>query len=239
MFSLHRPVVGDKVCTMIIVQDKIDIIDQACSSFGVQSFADLGCVWGVDGAYTFHALDKHTVNDAVMVDTNITPTVSDRAKNYPQLRLINGNFGSQAVVDQVGRVDAVFLFDVLLHQVAPDWDTILEMYAKNVRVFVIYNQQWTGSDTTVRLLDLGEEEYFHNIPADTKQEPYKDLFKRLDEKHPYADRPWRDVHSIWQWGITDDDLESTAARLGFKLRYKKWGGKWGENFENRAFIFSR
>lgn len=225
---------------MNLVQDKIDLIDQAFSSFGVHSFADLGCVWGVEGGYTFHALDKHKVTDAVMVDTTFTPIVTDRAKEYPQLRLINGSFGDQSVVDQVGNVDAVFLFDVLLHQVAPDWDTILEMYAKNIRVFVIYNQQWTGSDTTVRLLDLGEEEYFRNVPSDPKQEPYKNLFKKLDEPHPHAGgRLWRDVHSIWQWGITDDDLESTAARLGFKLRYKKWGGKWGENFENQAFIFSR
>ncbi|HEX7323122.1 MAG TPA: class I SAM-dependent methyltransferase [Mycobacterium sp.] len=224
---------------MSIIKDKIDVIDQAFSSFGVQSFADLGGIWGVEGAYTFHALDRYKVTDAVLVDTNISETVAASAKNYPQLRLINGNFGSQAVVDQVGRVDAIFLFDVLLHQVAPDWDIILELYAKNVRVFVIYNQQWTGSDTTVRLLNLGEKEYFRNVPADPKQEPYKNLFKKLDQKHPFADRTWRDVHSIWQWGITDHDLESTAARLGFKPVYKKWGGKFGENFENQAFIFAR
>jgi hypothetical protein len=239
MFSLQRPVVGDKVHTMSIVKDKVDIIDQAFSSFGVQSFADLGAVWPVEGAYTLHALDKYPVKDAVLVDANITPSVIDRAKKYPQLRLINGNFGSKAVVDQVGRVDAIFLFDVLLHQVAPDWDTILEMYAKNVRIFAIYNQQWTGSDFTVRLLDLGEKEYFRNVPADPKEEPYRNLFKKLDQKHPYADRPWRDVHSIWQWGITDDDLEATAARLGFKLLFMKWCGKWGEHFESKAFIFSR
>jgi hypothetical protein len=224
---------------MSIDRDKVDIIDQAFSSFGVQSFADLGAVSPPEGAYTFYAVDKYPVKDAVLVDTNVTQTVTDRAKNYPQLRVINGNFGSQAVVDQVGRVDAIFLFDVLLHQVAPDWDTLLEMYAKNVRVFAIYNRQWTGSDTTVRLLDLGEKEYFRNVLADPKEEPYKDLYKKLDQKHPYADRPWRDVHSIWQWGITDDDLESTAARLGFRLLYKKWCGKLGEHFENWAFIFSR
>jgi hypothetical protein len=71
------------------------------------------------------------------------------------------------------------------------------------------------------------------------KEPYKDLFKKLDQKHPHAGTLWRDVHSIWQWGITDDDLELTAARLGFELVYMKWCGKWGEHFENKAFIFSR
>jgi hypothetical protein len=239
MFSLQRPVVGDKVHTMSIVKDKVDIIDQAFTSFGVQSFADLGAVRVKEGAYTFHALDTYPEKSAVLVDTDIPPTVIDCAKRYPQLRLINGNFGSRAVVNQVGRVDAIFLFDVLLHQVAPDWDTILEMYAKNVRVVGIYNQQWTGADTTVRLLDLGEKEYFRNVPVDPKKEPYRDLFKKLDQKHPYADALWRDVHSIWQWGITDDDLELTAARLGFKLVYMKCCGKWGEHFENKAFIFSR
>jgi hypothetical protein len=239
MSNLHRPDVGDKVHNMILDRDKVDIIDQAFSSFGVQSFADLGAVRAKEGGYTFHALDKYPAEYAVLVDTDITPALVDCAKNYPQLHLINGNFGSRAVVDEVGRIDAIFLFDVLMHQAAPDWDTVLEMYAKNVRVFGIYNQQWTSADTTVRLLDLGEKEYFRNVPVDPKDETYRDLFKKLDQKHPYADTLWRDVHSIWQWGITDEDLESTAARLGFKLVYMKCCGRLGEHFENKAFIFSR
>jgi hypothetical protein len=224
---------------MGVARDKVDIIDQAFSSFGVQSFADLGAVRAKEGAYTFHALEKYPAKHAVLVDTYITPALIDCANRYPGLNLVEGDFGSQAVVNQIGKVDAIFLFDVLLHQVAPDWDTLLEMYAKNVRTFGIYNQQWIGSDATVRLLDLGEKEYFRNVPVDPKEEPYSGLFEKLDQKHPYADTLWRDVHSIWQWGITDDDLESTAARLGFKLVYMKWCGKLGENFENKAFIFSR
>lgn len=244
--NLRRPNAGDKMRAMsivndklAIVRDKVEIIDQAFSSFGVQSFADLGAVRAKQGAYTFHALDNYPAKRAVLVDIDMTPTLIDRAKEYPQLHLVNGDFGSQAVVDQVGKVDAIFLFDVLLHQVAPDWDTVLEMYAKNVRVLGIYNQQWRGADTTVRLLDLGEKEYFRNVPVDPKEETYKGLFKKLDQKHPYANAMWRDVHSIWQWGITDDDLVSTAARLGFKLVYMKWCGDLGEHFENKAFIFSR
>lgn len=224
-----------------ILQDKVDIIDQAFSSLDIESFADLGGVWRVEGGYTFHALDKHKVKDAALVDTHLTPTVVNRAKSYPQLRLINGNFGSQEVADKVGRVDAVLLFDVLLHQVAPDWDVILETYAKNVRALVIYNQQWTGSGSNVRLLDLGEEEYFRNVPHKRRQENYKNLFGKLDEIHPEHDRPWRDVHHIWQWGITDADLESKVGELGFQLQYKKNCGRFGRlpNFENHAFIFAR
>jgi hypothetical protein len=239
MSNLIRPDVLDNFQPMSIARDKVEIIDQAFSSFGVQSFADLGAVRTKEGAYTFHALDNYPANYAALVDSDLPPTLIECAKRYPQLHLINGDFGSRAVVDQIGRVDAIFLFDVLLHQVAPDWSTTLEMYAKNVRVLGIYNQQWTGTDTTVRLLDLGEKEYFRRVPVDPKSETYEGLFDKLDQKHPYADALWRDVHSIWQWGITDEDLVSTAARLGFKLVYMKWCGNLGEHFENKAFIFAR
>lgn len=225
----------------LIVSEKIGLIDQSFSSLGIQSFADLGGVWRVEGAYTFHALDKHKIKDAVLVDTHLTSPVVARAKAYPQLRLINGNFGNRAVADEVGNVDAVLLFDVLLHQVSPDWDTILEMHAKHVSSFLIFNQQWTGSEKTVRLLDLGEKEYFRNVPHSRRQENYKNLFEKLDQKHPDHNRPWRDVHHIWQWGITDADLESKITQLGYKLMYKRNCGRFGRlpNFENHAFIFSR
>lgn len=125
-----------------LVRGKINLIDRAFTSCRIESFADLGAVWGVEGAYTFRALDKYPVKEAVLVDGRITPTVAARANSYPQLRVIEGNFGDQEIADKVGNVDALFLFDVLLHQVSPDWDTILDMYAKNVRCLLIYNQQW-------------------------------------------------------------------------------------------------
>lgn len=121
--------------------------------------------------------DKYPVKEAVLVDGRITPTVAARANSYPQLRVIEGNFGDQEIADKVGNVDALFLFDVLLHQVSPDWDTILDMYAKNVRCLLIYNQQWIGSTTTVRLLDLGEKHYFRNVPHSKLNKAYRDLFQ--------------------------------------------------------------
>lgn len=191
-----------------LVRGKINLIDRAFTSCRIESFADLGAVWGVEGAYTFRALDKYPVKEAVLVDGRITPTVAARANSYPQLRVIEGNFGDQEIADKVGNVDALFLFDVLLHQVSPDWDTILDMYAKNVRCLLIYNQQWIGSTTTVRLLDLGEKHYFRNVPHSKLNKAYRDLFQKLDKKHPDHDKPWRDIPDIWQWGITDADLES-------------------------------
>lgn len=158
-----------------INKDKIELIDRAFSTLRIQSFADLGGVWRVEGAYTFHALENYKIKSATLADLHLTAKVTDRAKLYPQLRLIQGNFGSEAVVEQIGGVDAILLFDVLLHQVLPDWDAVLESYANKVDTMLIYNQQWMGSDTTVRLLDLGEKEYLRNVPSG--HDEYNGLFK--------------------------------------------------------------
>lgn len=224
-----------------ILRDKLDMIDHAFSSLGVESFADLGGVWGVEGAYTFHALDKHEIKAAALVDTHLTPTVVDRAKSYPQLRLINGNFGDQNVADEVGDVDAIFLFDVLLHQVSPNWDSVLKMYAKMhvCLLFIINNGRVPMAPYDSWIWVRRNISGMCRTPRYRK--PYRNLFEKLDEKHPDHDRAWRDVHHIWQWGITDDDLEAAVARLGFDLKYKKECGRFGRlaNFTNRAFIFSR
>ena len=226
-----------------------ELVDVALGRLGSRSFADLGGVWGVDGGYTFYALERYRPERAVLVDATVTPWVGERARRFRRLELVEGNFGSPDVAARVGTVDAIFLFDTLLHQVAPDWDAVLELYAPRARAIVVYNPQWTGGET-VRLLDLGPEEYFRNVPHDphdpTPLGPdgrplYARLFERLDEIHPVHGKPWRDVHSIWQWGIADADLVGTMSRLGFSLELERSYGRFKalERFERRGFVFVR
>ena len=217
---------------------KLRVIDAALSDPAIRSFADLGGVWAVDGGYTFHALQGHRIDRAVLVDDHITPATEGRAESFSQLELVTGKFGEPEVVDRVGRVGAVFLFDVLLHQVSPDWDRILELYAPQTEVFGIVNPQWIHGAETVRLVDLGRTEYEASVPD---LETHRSLFDRLDERHPDQERPWRDVHEVWQWGITDADLQAKMADLGFTTTHDEDDGEWNglSRFRNRAFVFAR
>ncbi len=220
---------------------KMDLIDRAVRRYGVNSFADLGGVWRVEGGYSFYAASEHGAQ-VRLVDTHPTDTVRSLTKKWPRVSLVEGSFGDPAIVDRVRGVDAVIFYDVLLHQVSPDWNEVLNMYSW-ARVLVIYNQQWTGPET-VRLLDLGREAYFENVPAhehDEASSVYGPLFERLDQPHPdYKDgRKWRDVHHIWQWGITDLDMITRLAGLGYKLEFFENHGRFGKlpRFENHAMIF--
>jgi hypothetical protein len=220
-------------------KDLIDYVFTRCTP-APRSCADLGGVWGVNGSYTFYALETYKPDRAVLVDTDFTEIALERARQFPQFQAVTGNFGDPAVAGQVGDVDAVFLFDVLLHQVKPDWDEVLRLYAGRVKYLVILNQQWT-KEKTVRLLDLGRDEYFHNVPHRPDEPLYRTLFEQMYQINPHHQRIWRDIHNVWQWGITDHDMFETAEKLGFSLQYYKNCGRFGnlENFEDHAFVFRK
>jgi hypothetical protein len=155
--------------------------------------------------------------------------------------LIEANFGNPSVPRQVGSVDAVLFFDTLLHQVKPDWDQVLELYAPLTRHFLVFNPQYLPSGPSVRLLDLGKEGYFRNVPHPPDFDVYQMVFENPDAIHPKHGCPNRDIPNIWQWGITGRDLMRKMESLGFGLAYFRNCGRFGElrNFENHAFIFTR
>jgi len=223
-----------------LVQSKLDMIDFAMNRLRVQSFADLGGVWGVEAGYTFYAL-AHGARTGVLVDTHLTDAVLDKARGCLQLRVVRGNFGADAIAAEVGDVDAVFLFDTLLHQVAPDWDRILDLYSRQARCFLIYNQQWIGPGRRVRLLDLGEDEYFRNAPQLRDEGPTLACSPTRRSASRARRQTVRDVHRIWQWGITDADLLAKMQDLGYRFRFFVNDGRFGslKSFENHAFVFSR
>lgn len=221
-----------------LTQLKKRLIDRTFSRASVRSFADLGGVWAVDAGYTFYALEEHPIERAVLVDDDLTPAVLERGRLHPQLEFLEQNFGGPEVPGTVGQVDAVLLFDVLLHQVAPDWNEILAMYAPKTRAFLIVNPQLVTGEATVRLLDLGRERYVSMVPP---QRSHDEIFDHADEINPRRGRANRDVHDIWQWGIVDADLDARMAALGFTLDYFDNDGPFLglADFENRAYAYVR
>jgi len=219
--------------------EKKELIDRVFSRSVVESFADLGCVWGVDCAYGLYATNKYSPTKVIMVDTHWTDKAKEECAKYPNIITIEDNFGKAYMPEKVGHVDAIILFDILLHQVAPDWDRLLQMYAPYTQCFIIYNRQYIASPISIRLLDLGKEEYFKNVPHDPEHPTYSALFSKMWEINTRHGRIWRDVHHVWQWGITDKDLIYTLEQLNFKLEYFCNHGQQGcpETFESHSFIF--
>jgi hypothetical protein len=221
-----------------LVPLKLATIDAAFALDAVDSVADLGGVWAVEAGYSFHALEQHAPRRAVLVDDDITPGVRERAAAFGQFELLEQNFGLERTPHDVGQIGVVLLFDVLLHQVDPDWDEILRRYAPHTQAFAIVNPMWRHGTQTVRLQELGEARYRQAVPP---QENLEGLFDRLDERNERRGRPWRDVHDVWQWGITDADLRATMDGLGFSAVFAEQHGTWRglDDFEDCAYVFQR
>ena len=221
---------------------KAQAIDHAVEQLGVESFASLE--HGMEyGQYAFYTMGKPSVERGALVDLSPRRSgdqllnVIEQAAEHPGMAVLDTPFADADTVTEVGRVDAVLLFDVLVGLVDPDWDEVLELYAPATSCFVIANPQWEG-DTTVRLIELGRERYLEAVPPTPF---HTDLFDRLDEWHPGQQRPYRDTQGIWQWGITDAELVAKLSELGFSLE-REWSLNppvQTEGFLNKAFVFSR
>ena len=217
---------------------KLRAIDAVFENGRIQSFADVGGVWAVEGGYTFYALEQNYVERAVLIDEEIGETTRKRAKQFPQLELIQARFADSAALDRVREIEAVLLFDVLLHQVAPDWDEVLRRYAEHAEYVIVIQPTYVAGDEAVRLLDLGKERYLEIVPDVPR---HHEVWTKMNEYVPERGRVYRDIHDIWQWGITDRDLTRVAKEVGLDVIYYENGGTWRGQpaFERHAFIFRR
>lgn len=216
---------------------KIEIID-FCLNYdkSISSFADLGGVYSlgkVEGGYTYYILSKYKISDAYLFDDYISPITFRKSLSYPQLTLYQLNFGSTEALSKISNVDVILLFDVLVHQLKPNWDEILEKWAPKTKYFVIYNQQFDAKKT-VRLINLGKEEYFKNVLyKPTQYYNYSLLFTDRDNEV-------RNSTHIWQWGITDNGLRDIMRNLNFEEIYFKEYNRWGKSrFTNKGFVFKK
>ena len=222
--------------------DKLRLIDLVFGHLypDARSVADLGGVWKVDGAYTDYAVKRFHLQRGVLVDTNVSPKVRQLLSNGRPIQIIDGDFTQKAVISQLGDIDVAFFFDVLLHQANPSWSEVLTAYAKQVKCIVIFNQQYIRSEQTIRLTSLPLEQYRELAPKG-RDETYEYIYAHPDEIHPTYMKPWKDIHNVFQWGITDVDLRGHMKLLGFQeLSYRNYG-QFSDlpAFENHSFVFKQ
>ena len=225
---------------LYVNREKFSLIDHVFNNdaISIHSFADLGGVWNVNAAYTLYTLKKYTIDRAFLVDTNFNTIVDKKVKKYSHLHKITGDFTQDDVIDKLKGVDVIFLFDVLLHQVNPDWNVVLEKYSAVTKCIIIYNQQLINADKTLRLTDLSLEEYKALAPA-RNDNLYEYIYTHGQDIHPEYQKPWKDIHNFWQWGITDSDLRNQMKNLKFEEIYYKNHGRFSNlpAFENHSFVF--
>jgi hypothetical protein len=227
---------------LYVNRDKLRLIDHTFNTIAprAKSFADLGGVWKVRGAYSVHTLRHHRIKRGILVDTDFPQGLEERLKSYRQLEIIRGDFALKQNADALGEVDVVYFFDVLLHQANPHWNEVLALYSRVSPCIVVYNQQFTQGEEAIRLTNLPLNKYVELVP-DFRLDIYRWVFDHKSEIHPTYGKPWGDIHNIFQWGITDKALRDTMENLGYEEVYYANHGTFSDlpSFQNHAFVFVR
>ncbi len=224
-------------------QVKLKAIDHAVEELGIRSFVSLE-VGRACGQYALYTIDKPGVRRGALVNVGVGRagdyllSAIEQAAERPGMDVLNGDFSDPRTVDEIGEVDAIMLFDVLIRMVDPDWDQVLELYAPATSCFVIANPQWERGDATIRLIELGREKYLEVVPP---WPAHQELFDQLDAWDAAAERRDGDGVQVWQWGITDSDLMAKMGELGFSLAHEQGLNRPpdSEGFINKVFVFSR
>lgn len=204
-------------------QSKLALVETAHRITEFRSFADLGGCWGVNGAYSFHAAELcgSTLERGFILDGNITPQTRNRAGRHPRVECVETLLGSREAHDAVGFVGAVIMFDVLLHQVKPDWNDFLLAWSRQTDTLVIHNQNWLKTPRTIRFVDRGLEWYRRNVVVWEDENQATELdgwFARHHERDSRGQLK-RDSYDFWQFGIRPLELINLLARHGFELVY--------------------
>ena len=222
---------------------KARAIDYAVDQLGIESFASLE-IGQAFGEYAFYTVDKPTVRRGTLIDVRARRprdqllSAIEQATERPGMEVFDASFADLDTVAELGQVDTILLHDLLMRMVDPDWGRVLELYAPATTSFVIVNPQWEGGEETIRLIELGREQFLKAVPP---WPSHIELFDHLDEWNPGQQRPYRDGTEVWQWGITDADLAAKLDELGFSLE-REWRlnpPPDTEGLVNKAFVFIR
>lgn len=223
--------------------NKTRLIERAFEISPFRSFADLGGCWGVNGGYAFHA--RKVIGDqferGCIVDQHITPLTQERAVAAPGVELITGMLGSAESRAAVGKVDALIMYDIVLHQVAPDWNEFVLNWLGSANVLIIYNQNWLKDRNTVRFVDQGFEWFRDNVFF-TDEKNLKRWFEQHHELDVAQQKLKRDAHNYWQWGITPNDMIDLLYTHGFDLAFMKDYGPFSPRkpwIVNHGMVFAR
>jgi SAM-dependent methyltransferase len=172
-----------------------------------RSFVDVGCMWNVDGAYAFHALDQGAVGVTGIDVMGATDHFhAENARRGSRVTFVQADINDPTLPARLGKVDVVFCSGVLYHMPNP-LTTLEQLRALCGRTLIL------GSATIPEL----------HIPQVAVYYPFLDarfhrtLVRRTDHTKFGLDtafrHDWR--YANWFWGLTPSCVRAMLATTGF------------------------
>ena len=178
-----------------------------------RSFADIGCMWGVNGEYAF-AAERAGAGRVVGVDVfGPTPEFeARREREASRVEFVLGDIVSEETVERVGEVDVVLCAGVLYHHPSP-FDLLVAL-RRICRATLILR---TATIPEVRGLPHAAV-FFPMLEANSRRAwnlSSLGLGRQAGISEPF--RP-EEGYGNWFWGLSPSCVAALLATAGFRVR---------------------
>jgi SAM-dependent methyltransferase len=189
-----------------------------------KSFADIGCMWGVNGEYSFLAEEAGATLVKGVDVFGPTPEFEEKKRGRSSsVEFVLGDITRRATLERVGVVDVVLCAGVLYHHPSP-FDVLAAL------------RQICGRTLILRTAAIPEVNGLPNAAVfyPMLPEQHRKLWnqERLGTSGQMAiANPYRaeDGHGNWFWGLTPSCIKSMLETAGFRVEHRATEA-WAQTF---------
>jgi 2-polyprenyl-3-methyl-5-hydroxy-6-metoxy-1,4-benzoquinol methylase len=180
-----------------------------------KSFADIGCLWGVNGEYAFIAEEAGATRIKAVDVFGPTPEFEEKKSvRGSAVEFILGDVTSPSTLERIGVVDVVFCAGVLYHHPSP-FDLLVALRRICSETLIL------RSSTIPEVRGLKNAAVFWPM-MDERSRAFWSL-RPLGVSHQAGIstefRP-ADGYSNWFWGLTPSCLTSLLQTAGFRIEHR-------------------
>lgn len=177
-----------------------------------RSFADIGCMWGVNGEYAFLAEAAGATRVAAVDVFGPTPEFeAAHAAKRSRVEFILGDVAHASTIERIGEVDVVFCAGVLYHHPSP-FDLLVALRRICRQTLIL------RTSTIPEVEGLPNAAVYFPMMNARGRELWN--LRRLGVLHQAGiSAPFdaKDGYGNWFWGLTPSCLESLLRTAGFAV----------------------
>lgn len=180
-----------------------------------RSFADIGCMWGVNGGFAF-AAERAGATQVVAVDVfGPTPEFDQKHReNRSAVRFVLGDISRADTVARVGEVDVVFCAGVLYHHPSP-FDLLVALRRICRETLIL------RTSTIPEIPGLPNAAvYFPMLTARARELWNLRPLGVLHQAAISTEFKPEDGYGNWFWGMTPSCVESLLQTAGFRVELR-------------------
>lgn len=174
-----------------------------------KSFADIGCMWGVDGFFSFFA-EEHGATNVVAVDVypESEKFIEEKRRRNSKIRFVQGDINLPEVTDAIGIQDVVFCSGVLYHTPDPV-HMLLRLHAICGETLIL-NTAAIPEMPGVRNAAI----FYPFLNTSQRKIWNRHIGSQKAITGPYEPESG---YGNWFWGMTPSAVESMLACAGFEV----------------------